>query len=53
VIAATTSFVFLGIVPVISTVRAFQRGEKLAPLAAIAAAVTIASSVYFFTGHHG
>jgi hypothetical protein len=54
VIAATTNFVLLGIVPVISSIRAFQRGEKLAPIAAIAAVVTVGSALYFLTGggHH-
>lgn len=52
VIAATTSFVLLGIVPVMSTIRAFQRGEKMAPFAAIAAVVTVGSAVYILTGHH-
>jgi hypothetical protein len=52
VIAATTNFVFLGIVPVMSSIRAFQRREKLAPFAALAAVVTVASTVYFLTHHH-
>jgi hypothetical protein len=52
VIAATTSFVLLGIVPVVSAIRAFQRGEKLAPVAAIAAVVTVGSAIFFLTGGH-
>ena len=52
VIAATTSFVLLGIVPVMSSIRAFQRGQKLAPIAAIAAVVTVGSAIYFLTGGH-
>jgi Protein of unknown function (DUF2510) len=52
VIAATTSFVLLGIVPVMSAIRAFQRGEKLAPVAAIAAVVTVGSAIFFLTGGH-
>ena len=52
VLAITTNFVLLGIVPVLSSVRAFQRGEKLAPLAAVAAAVTVATAVYFIGFHH-
>jgi hypothetical protein len=52
VLAFATGFVLLGIVPVISAVRAFQRGEKLAPLAAIAAAVVVAVSVYLLGFHH-
>ena len=52
VLAVTTNFVLLGIVPVLSSVRAFQRGEKLAPLAAVAAAVTVATAVYFIGFHH-
>ena len=52
VLALTTNFVLLGIVPVVTSVRAFQRGEKLAPLAALAAAVTVATAVYFLGFHH-
>jgi hypothetical protein len=52
VLAATTNFVLLGIIPVMSSIRAFQRREKLAPFAAIAAVVTVASTVYFLTHHH-
>ncbi len=52
VLALTTNFVLLGIVPVLSSVRAFQRGEKLAPVAAVAAAVTVGTAIYFFGFHH-
>jgi hypothetical protein len=52
VLALTTNFVLLGIVPVLSSFRAFQRGEKLAPLAAVAAAVTVCTAVYFIGFHH-
>jgi hypothetical protein len=51
VLAFTTGFVLLGIVPVMSSIRAFQRGEKLAPFAALAAAVTVVTAVFFLTGH--
>jgi hypothetical protein len=51
VLAITTGFVILGIIPVLSTFRAFQRGEKLAPLAAVVAVLVIGSSIYFFTHH--
>jgi hypothetical protein len=52
VLAFATGFVLLGIVPVISAVRAFQRGERLAPLAAVAAAAVVAVSVYLLGFHH-
>jgi hypothetical protein len=51
VLALTTGFVLLGIVPVMSSVRAYQRRERLAPAAMVAAAVTVATAVYFLTGH--
>jgi hypothetical protein len=52
VLAISTNFVFLGIVPVVSAVRAFHRRETLAPLAAVAAAVAIGSSVFFLIHGH-
>jgi hypothetical protein len=52
-IAFSTGFVIFGIVPVFSAIRAFQHREKLAPLAAIAAAATVSTAVYFLVhGHH-
>jgi Protein of unknown function (DUF2510) len=52
-IAIATSFVFLGIVPVVYAARAFQRRESLAPLAAVAAAAAVGTSIYvLFHGHH-
>jgi hypothetical protein len=50
-LALTTNIVFLGIFPVFSAVRAFQRREKLAPLAAVAAAITVCISIYFYSHH--
>ncbi len=41
VIAATTGIVFLGIFPVLLSIRAFQRGERLAPVAMAAAALAV------------
>jgi len=51
-IALATPLVFFGIVPVLSTVRAFQRREKLAPLAAVVAAIAVGTSIYFLTHRH-
>ncbi len=51
VLAITTGFVILGIIPVLSTFRAFQRGEKLAPVAAVVSVLVIGSTIYFFTHH--
>jgi hypothetical protein len=52
VLALSTSFVFLGIVPVVSAVRAFHRREPLAPLAAVAAALAIGSAIFFLVHGH-
>ena len=49
-IAVTIHFVLIGILPVMSAVRAYQRREKLAPLAAVAAALAVASFVLFLHG---
>lgn len=51
-LAIATGFVFLGIVPVISSVRAFQRGEKLAPLAAVAAGASVVAAILVITHRH-
>jgi len=40
-VAVTTGFVFLGIVPVMLAFRALGRGERLAPLAVAAAALAV------------
>jgi hypothetical protein len=50
VIAATTGFVLIGIVPVMMCMRAFQRKEPLAPLAGIAAVVAVGTFILFL--HH-
>lgn len=47
VLAATTHVVLIGIVPVLMAVRAFGRKEKLAPLAAVAAAVVVITFILF------
>jgi hypothetical protein len=52
ILAATTGFVLLGIVPIISSVRAFQRKEKLAPLAAAAAVIAVGSAIYILSHGH-
>lgn len=44
-IAITTGFVFAGIVPALYTFRAFERREKLAPAALLAAVVAIGFAV--------
>jgi hypothetical protein len=49
VLAFTTGIVLFGIFPVLLSVRAFNRGEKLAPLAAIGAAVAVLVAVMAFT----
>jgi len=41
VIAASTGIVLLGVLPVMLSVRAFQRGEKLAPVALAGAAIAV------------
>ena len=51
VIAISAHIVFLGIVPALAAVRAFQAREKLAPAAALAAVVTIVVAVVAL-GHH-
>ena len=45
VLAFTTGIVLFGIFPVLLSVRAFNRGEKLAPLAALGAAVAVLVAV--------
>jgi hypothetical protein len=45
VLAVTAHFVLLGIFPALMCVRAFQRKELLAPLAAVAAGVAIVAAV--------
>jgi hypothetical protein len=50
VVAATTGFVLIGIVPVMMCMRAFQRKEPLAPLAAVAAVVAVGT--FFLFLHH-
>jgi hypothetical protein len=47
VIAATTGFVLIGIVPVMMCMRAFQRKEPLAPLAGLAAVVAVGTFILF------
>jgi hypothetical protein len=47
-IAISTHFVLFGIAPALMCVRAFQRKEKLAPLALVAAIVAIGTAVVFF-----
>jgi hypothetical protein len=49
VIAVVTHFVLLGILPAVMCMRAFQRRETLAPLALVAAIVTIGVAVAFFS----
>jgi Protein of unknown function (DUF2510) len=53
VIALATGFAIIGIVPVLYTFRAFQRREKLAPLAAVISAIVVIIAVVSLThGHH-
>jgi hypothetical protein len=47
-IAVTSHFVLLGIAPAFMTYRAFQRKEPLAPVALIAAIVTVGTALAFF-----
>jgi hypothetical protein len=51
-LALLGGFVIFGIFPVITTVRAFQRGEKLAPVAAVASGITVIVAIIVLT-HHG
>jgi len=44
-IALTTRFVLLGILPLMLSYRAFRRGEVLAPLALVAAVAAVVVSV--------
>jgi len=44
-IAMTTRVVMLGIFPVLLSVRAFRRGEQLAPLALVAALLAVVIAV--------
>jgi hypothetical protein len=48
VLAVSAHFVFLGIVPVVMCMRAFQRRETLAPLALVAAIAAVGMAVLFF-----
>jgi Protein of unknown function (DUF2510) len=50
-LALFTGFVLFGIIPVLYTFRAFQRREKLAPLAAVASGLTILVAVLVLTHH--
>jgi hypothetical protein len=47
--AMTTHFVFIGIVPVMASIHAFRRRERLAPLAAVAAAAALVVSISTLT----
>jgi len=51
VLAATTGIVLLGILPGMLSIRAVGRGEKLAPLAVIAAVGAVAFSLSVMTHH--
>lgn len=51
-IALSTHFFLIGIVPLLSAMRAMQRRETLAPLAIIAAIVVIVVAVVSLQGHH-
>ncbi|HTW12764.1 MAG TPA: hypothetical protein VME01_08480 [Solirubrobacteraceae bacterium] len=50
-IAMTTRFVVLGILPVMLSVRAFRRGEMLAPLALAGAAVAVVVAIVTLSHH--
>lgn len=50
-LALLVHFVFIGIVPVVYTIRAFQRQEKLAPIAAVVAATVVITAIIVL-GHH-
>lgn len=45
-LALATGFVLLGIVPAVSAGRAWQRREKLAPAAVVAAVLAVGSAIY-------
>lgn len=49
-LAVTTHFVLIGIVPAMASIQAVRRRERLAPLAVLAAAVAIVVSITAF--HH-
>jgi len=51
VLAVTTRIVFLGIFPVLLAMRAFRRGEQLAPLAFIAAAGSVVFALAVLSHH--
>jgi hypothetical protein len=51
VLALTTRVVLLGIFPVVLSMRAFRRGEQLAPLAIIAAVGAVIFSLAFLSHH--
>jgi Protein of unknown function (DUF2510) len=47
-VAVTTHFVLIGIVPLIASIRAVRRRERLAPLAIVAAAVALVVGISAF-----
>ena len=47
-LAFTANIVFIGILPIVFTVRAFRNGEKLAPVAAVVAALAVVVSLAAF-----
>jgi hypothetical protein len=51
VVAVATHVVFFGIIPAMAAVRAFQRKEPLAPVAAVAAGLAVVIAVAGLTGH--
>ena len=51
-LALATGFVLLGIVPAFSAARAMRRGERLAPLAVVAAVLTIGSAIFILVHRH-
>jgi len=51
VIALTANVVFIGILPVLMTVRAFNRKEKLAPVAAVCAGIAVLVSLLALASH--
>jgi hypothetical protein len=50
-VAVTTRVVLLGIFPVLLSVRALRRGEKLAPLALVAALVAVLIAISALSHH--
>jgi hypothetical protein len=47
-LAVTTHFVLIGIVPVMASIRAVRRREPLAPLAVVAAVVAVVVGISAF-----